>query len=57
MLKISVEELSALNMILNFISVKELIAAAGHSFAELGESESDKEKSDLCWKVSTVLRD
>lgn len=57
MLKISVEELSALNMILNFMSVKELIAVAGHGFAELGESELDKEKSDLCWKVSTVLRD
>jgi len=57
MLKISIEELSALNMILKFVSVEELIAAAGHGFAELGSSEMDKEKSDLCWKVSKSLRD
>jgi hypothetical protein len=57
MLKISIEELSALNMILKFISVEELIAAAGHGFAELGSTEIEKEKSDLCWKVSKILRD
>lgn len=57
MLKISIEELSALNMILKFITVEELIAAAGHGIAELGTSEIDKEKSDLCWKVSKSLRD
>jgi hypothetical protein len=57
MLKISIEELSALNLILKFISVEELIAAAGQGFAELGESEIDREKSDLCWKVSKSFRD
>jgi hypothetical protein len=57
MLKISIEELSALNMILKFISVEELIAAAGQGFAELGTTEIEKEKSDLCWKVSKILRD
>lgn len=57
MLKISIEELSALNMILKFVTVEELIAAAGHGFAELGSNEMDKEKSDLCWKVSKSLRD
>ena len=57
MLKISIEKLSVLNMILKFVTVEELIAAAGHGFAELGSSEMDKEKSDLCWKVSKSLRD
>lgn len=57
MLKISIEELSALNMILKFMSVEELVAAAGHGFAELASNEMDKEKSDLCWKVVKSLRD
>ena len=57
MLKLSLEELSALNMILKFVTVEELIAAAGYGFAELGVSEMDKEKSDLCWKISKTLRD
>ena len=57
MLKISIEELSALNMILKFMSVEELIAAAGNGFAELASNEMDKEKSDLCWKVVKSLRD
>ena len=57
MLKISIEELSALNLILKFVTVEELIAAAGQGFAELAASETDREKSDLCYKVSKTLRD
>lgn len=57
MLKLSLEELSALNLILKFVSVEELIAAAGMGFAERDENTDTKEKSDLCWKVSKSLRD
>ena len=57
MLKLSLEELSALNLILKFISVEELSAAAGRGFAERDENTDTKEKSDLCWKISKSLRD
>ena len=57
MLKLSLEELSALNLILKFVSVEELFAAAGMGFAERDENADTKEKSDLCWKVSKSLRD
>lgn len=57
MLKLSIEELSALNLILKFVSVDELIAAAGQGFAELDTDAKSQEKSDLCWKISKSLRD
>lgn len=57
MLKLSLEELSALNMILKFVTVEDLIAAAGHGFADRDSSVQSQEKSDLCWKVSKTLRD
>ena len=57
MLKLSIEELSALNMILKFVSVDELIAAAGQGFATLDTDTRSQEKSDLCWKISKTLRD
>lgn len=55
MLKLTIEELSALNLLFNFITVKELIAAAGYGFAELETEIKGEEKADLCWKVSTTL--
>lgn len=59
MLKLNIEELSALNLVLQFTSVKELLNAAMKGFAEEGE-ETDvvitKEKSDLCWKVLKTLQ-
>ncbi len=57
MLKLSLEELSALNLILKFMTVEELVAAAGDGFAERDQSVSTAEKSDLCWKVLKTLRD
>lgn len=57
MLKLSIEELSALNMILKFVTVEELIAAAGIGFAERDSSVKSQEKSDLCWKIGKTLRD
>lgn len=57
MLKLSLEELSALNMILKFVTVEDLIAAAGHGFADRDSSVQSQEKSDLCWKIGKTLRD
>ena len=56
MLKMSIEELSALNMILQFISVSELLDAAMKGFVEQDTNTMiNKEKSDLCWKVLKTL--
>ncbi len=57
MLKLSIEELAALDLVSQFATVKEILAAAGQGFAELAASETDREKSDLCYKVSKTLRD
>jgi hypothetical protein len=58
MLKVSLEELSALNLVLQFTSVKELLEAAMKGFSEQYESDQRTvtlEKSDLCWKVIKTL--
>lgn len=57
MLKMSMEELTALNLILQFCSVSELLTAAMQGFVDKDElTEIDKEKSDLCWKVLKTLK-
>jgi hypothetical protein len=57
MLKMSVEELSALNLVLQFMTVSELLSAAMKGFVENEDAIlKDKEKSDLCWKVLKSLR-
>lgn len=55
MLKLSVEELSALNLVLNFVSVEELLTSAMNGFSD-SEDTREQEKSDLCWKVLKTLR-
>ena len=55
MLKLTIEELSALNLILQFTTVEDLLTAAMHGYAESEESRN-KELSDLCWKVLKSLR-
>lgn len=57
MLKVtSIEELSALNLVLEFSSVKELLTAAMHGFVVSEEpTMKQKEQSDLCWKVLKTL--
>lgn len=57
MLRLTIEELSTLNLILQFVSVSELLTAAMKGFVtnEI-ESLNDKEKSDLCWKALQSLR-
>lgn len=58
MLKVSLEELSALNLVLQFTSVRELLEAAMKGFSEQYESDQKAttlEKSDLCWKVIKTL--
>ena len=58
MLKVSIEELNALNLVLQFCSVEELLDAAMHGFVDTKEETStiEKEKSDLCWKILKTLR-
>ena len=57
MLKLTIEELSALNLILQFVSVSELLKSAMKGFADCDEelTELDREKSDLCWKILKTL--
>ena len=57
MLKLSIEDIAALDLVSQYATVKEILAAAGHGFADLADSEIDREKSDLCYKVSKILRD
>ena len=51
------EELSALNLALQFTTVKELLTAAMYGFIDTKEepTQEDKEKSDLCWKILKTL--
>ena len=58
MLKVSMEELNALNLILQFCSVKELLIAAMRGFVDTKEEPTmqDKEKGDLCWKILKTLK-
>lgn len=58
MLKVTIEELTALNLLLQFVSVSELLDAAMKGFAENEEEETlnQKEKSDLCWKILKTLK-
>ena len=58
MLKVTIEELSALNLVLQFTSVKELLEAAKKGFSEeyeINQTTTTLEKSDLCWKVIKTL--
>lgn len=58
MLKVSMEELSALNLALQFITVEELLSAAMRGFIDTKEepTQQDKENSDLCWKILKTLK-
>ena len=57
MLKVSLEELSALNLILQFTSVEELLQVAQVGFVEKANlTQRDQEKADLCWKILKTLR-
>lgn len=58
MLKITTEELSALNLVLQFTTVKDLLTAAMRGFVDDEEDNNkalNKEISDLCWKVLKTL--
>lgn len=58
MLKLSIEELTAINLILSFVSTQELLNAAMIGFVDTKEESTtvDKEKSDLCWKILQSLK-
>ena len=57
-LRVSIEELSALNLALQFFTVEELLSAAMRGFVDTKEEPTlqDKEKSDLCWKILKTLK-
>ena len=55
------EEMTALNLVLQFCSVSELLSSAMKGFVDATTEESEitlsqKEKSDLCWKVLKTLQ-
>lgn len=59
MLRVSIEELTALNLVLQFTTVEELLTAAMNGFSEAYEKDNKtitQEKSDLCWKVLKTLK-
>ena len=60
MLRATIEELSALSLVLQFTTVEALLNAAMKGFVDKDNEEditmSDKEISDLCWKVLKTLR-
>jgi hypothetical protein len=60
MLRATIEELSALSLVLQFTTVEALLDAAMKGFVDKENEEditmSDKEISDLCWKVLKTLR-
>ena len=56
MFKVSMEELCALNLVLKFVSVSELLTAAMKGFVSNEDNTTiEQEKSDLCWKVLKTL--
>ena len=58
MLKLATEELSALNLVLQFTTVKDLLTAALRGFVDEEEKTTkalNQEISDLCWKVLKTL--
>ena len=57
MLKLSIEELSALNLVLQFTDVADLLSAAMKGFTEEDETTTvrNQEKADICWKVLKTL--
>ncbi len=58
MLRLSIEELCALNLVLSSTSVKELLQAAEKGFSEQGKASSISEAdeiADLCFKASLTL--
>lgn len=58
MLKVSMEELNALNFILQFMSVEELLDSAMRGLVDTKEEPTlqDKENADLCWKILKTLK-
>ena len=56
MLRLSIEELTALNLLLKFMSVSELVNAAMVGYVSKDNpTRIQQEKSDICWKVLKTL--
>lgn len=52
----NLNELAAVQLLLQFIPLKDLITAAMHGFAE-GNSLKNKENADLCYKAIEAFLD
>ena len=53
--KLHMDELAALRMVLEFISLKDLLTAAMHNFADSKDTRST-DNADLCYKaIATFL--
>lgn len=50
----NINETAALNLVMSFITVKDLLAAAMSGFAQ-GDTTKDKENTDLCYKALTAF--
>jgi hypothetical protein len=54
--KVSLDELAALRLVLNFVSVKDLISSAMNNFAEQEDTKS-KDNANVCFEaISTFLK-
>lgn len=51
-MKLSLDELTALKLVLEFVSVKDLLTSAMNHFAEQEDTHS-KDNADLCFKAIT----
>lgn len=50
----NINDMAALNLVMSFITVKELLIAAMSGFAQ-GNTTKDKENTDLCYKALTAF--
>lgn len=50
----NINDMAALNLVMSFITVKELLIAAMSGFAQ-GDTTRDKENTDLCYKALTAF--
>lgn len=54
MSNVSLNELAALQLVLKFIPIKELLSSAMDNFAEQDDTKS-KDNADLCYKAITTF--
>lgn len=53
-MQVSLNELTALKLVFEFVPVKDLLTAAMHNFAETSDARS-KDNADICFKAITAF--